>query len=57
VTRPVFHNPEELFTITVPMNSTGASQRLLSATHIAKSFGFDLSFSCQKRNPKDFATS
>jgi hypothetical protein len=37
------------------MNSTGANQRLLSATHIAKSFGFVFSFFVLKQNPKDFA--
>ena len=38
------------------MNSTGANWHLLSDTHVAKSFGFVLFFSCPKRNPKDFAT-
>lgn len=37
------------------MNSTGANYRLLSATHIAKSFCFVFSFPCLKQNPKDFA--
>jgi len=39
----------------VAMNSTGANWRLLSATHIAKSFGFVFSFFLSKQNPKDFA--
>jgi len=48
------------------MNSTGhavceAAGELerwqLSATHIAKSFGFVFSFFVRKQNPKDFATS
>ena len=34
------------------MNSRGANQRLLSATHIAKSFGFVFSFFCQSEIPK-----
>ncbi|WP_396634661.1 hypothetical protein [Maribacter sp. R86514] len=37
------------------MNSAGANWRLLSATHIAKSFCFVFSFPCLKQNPKDFA--
>jgi len=37
------------------MNSAGANQRLLSATHIAKSFCLVFSFPYLKQNPKDFA--
>jgi len=40
----------------VAMNSTGASKRLLTAMHIAKSFGFVFSFIVLKQKPKDFAT-
>ena len=47
--------PQAFFPNGSAMNSTGANWRLLSATHIAKSFGFVFSFYCPKQNPKDFA--
>ncbi|WP_218144584.1 hypothetical protein, partial [Maribacter orientalis] len=53
---PFFQTYSPFFNIkanVLAMNSTGANQRLLSATHIAKSFCFVFSF--LKQNPKDFA--
>jgi len=45
-TRPVFHNPEELFTIGSVMISAAQKSVGFPATHQAKAYGFVFFFFC-----------